>query len=261
MSRLRDFQERFQRAVLTGDGAVLNEMKDGAHGRRDVLMRVYRDGYAVRLVRLLRGDHEMLRAYLGDAEFDALARAYIAANPPRSPLVRCLAERLPEFLRETAPYSEHPALAELALLEKSLGDAYYAADATVLELSALASLEPERWVDLRFTPHPSARRLQLRWNAAAIWTALREGKRPPIAALRDSDQPVLVWRQVDTPVFRVLSAEEAGMWDQLARGVSFGESCETLAAADASAPPAARAATYLRSWVGSGLLSRAVAYA
>ena len=257
MSQLREFQEQFQRAILGGERAVLEDISEGAHERREVLLDVYRKGYTLRLVKMLQAAHELLPAYLGTKKFDALARTYMDANPPRDPLTRHFADHLPQFLRETKPYSAHPEMAELALLEKSLNDAFYSADAPVLVLADLAGIPPETWADLQFEPHPSAVRLDLATNASAIWTALRNKKKPPAAKRRQTVEPILVWRQAETAVFRTLSAEEAVMWGQAANGARFAAMCETLAAGKAPDLSAATAATYLQSWISSGLLSSA----
>ena len=47
------------------------------------------------------------------------------------------------------------------------------------------------------------------------------------------------------------------MWGQAANGARFAAMCETLAAGKAPDLSAATAATYLQSWISSGLLSSA----
>ncbi len=258
MSQLRDFQERFQRALLAGDDAVLEEIGEGAHESREVLLGLYRKSYLDRLVKMLLDDHELLHDYLGHERFYALGRAYVVANPSRDPLARCYARHLPQFLKETKPYSAHPEMTELALLEKSLKDAFYSEDAPVLQLADLASIPPEAWARLQFKPHASAARLDLTTNASSIWTALKNKKKRPAATHRQAAEPVLVWRQLDAGAFRVLSLEEATIWDRAAKGACFGELCEMISAHDAKGSGPARAATYLHSWITSGLLASAI---
>ena len=84
----------------------------------------------------------------------------------------------PAFLKLTAPYSEHPVLAELAALERALNDAFDAPDAEVLALADMARFAPEAWPDLTFQAHPVTSRLDLATNAAAIWLALKDDALP-----------------------------------------------------------------------------------
>ena len=117
------------------------------------------------------------------------------ANPPRDPLTRHFGDTCRPICGDQALFGASE-MAELALLEKSLNDAFYSADAPVLVLADLAGVPPETWADLQFEPHPSAVRLDLATNASAIWTALRDKKsRPPQSDGRPSSH--LVWRQAE----------------------------------------------------------------
>jgi hypothetical protein len=127
----------------------------------------------------------------------------------------------------------------------------------VVRLGDLARHAPERWADFRFTPHPSAERLDLSTNAFDMWLALKEADVPPEAARLSDRARLIVWRQDVTPTVRALGAEEAMMWDEAARGVRFSILCE-LAATYADPDGAAlRAAQYLQGWIAAGLLSEA----
>ena len=114
--KLKDFQDKFQRAILAGDDAVLKDIPDGPHETKENLLGIYRDAYVLRLIDVIGADHERLHTYLGDDSFRAMARAYIAANPSRHRNARWFAQRLPEFLRSHEPYAKQPVLSELAAL-------------------------------------------------------------------------------------------------------------------------------------------------
>ena len=63
---LRDIQDRFQSAILSGDEAVLADILDNSRTGRDVLFGVYRNAYVGRLVEVVAHDHDLLHGYLGD---------------------------------------------------------------------------------------------------------------------------------------------------------------------------------------------------
>lgn len=253
MSELARLQDDFQRGILSGDDKVLSDILDSPKQQREVLFGVYRHAYGSRLVEALRHDHPLLHLYLGDEMFDAMGQAYVAATPSHHPNLRWFSQALPDFLKNSEPYSNHPVIADLAALEKTLNDAFDAADAPVLTLQDMAGFAPEVWSTLQFKPHPSSRRLDVPTNAAAIWLALKTDETPPDA--RDAPAKLLVWRQEVTPMFRELAPEEAMTWDEAANGIPFGVLCTMLATYDDPDGAAARAAGYLHGWVASGLLT------
>jgi hypothetical protein len=55
--------------------------------------------------------------------------------------------------------------------------------------------------------------------------------------------------------FRPRPAEEAMMWDEAARGVRFGILCEMVTTFAGEETAALRAATYLKTWIDSGMLT------
>lgn len=255
MSDLARQQAEFQRGILSGDDSVLAEIPDSPREKRETLFGVYRYAYGSRLVDALRNDHELLHLYLGDEMFDEMGHAYVKARPSEHPNLRWFSQGLPEFLRSNAPYSQYPVLGDLAALEKALNDAFDGSDSAVVSLNDVAAFAPDIWKDLTFTAHPTAARLDLTTNAAAIWRALKNDETPPDAEILQEPARLLVWRQDNTPMFRELPAEEAMMWDEAATGMAFGVLCSMLATYDDPDNAAARGAGYLHGWVTGGLLS------
>ena len=256
--KLKDFQDTFQRAILDRDDAILADIPDGPRETKTNLLGIYRDAYVLRLIDVIGNDHEVLQPYLGEQQFDDMARAYIKTCPSRHANARWFAHRLPEFLRATAPYSSRPVLAELAALERALNDAFDAVDAPVLSVTELAAVPAELWGQLSFVPHPSAVRLKAHTNAATIWSALKAGEEPPRATSIADVTHFTVWRHDTTSMFRTLTAEEAMIWDEMAKGCRFGDLCEMLATYDDPPSAPARAAGYLKAWLDAGTLSEVV---
>ncbi len=254
---LKDFQDLFQRAILEGNNDILEHIPDGPRETKTNLLGIYRDAYVLRLIDVVGNDHELLRLYLGDDRFHAMARAYIDSYPSQSPNARWFAHRLPEFLQAAEPYSRQPILGELAALERALNDAFDGVDAPVLSMSDLAAFAPEAWGQLSFVCHPTATCLEVRSNVGAIWSALKAEAEPPPCTLHHEARRVLVWRHDATSMFRDLGAEEAMMWTELAKGSRFGDLCTLLATYDDPAGAPMRAAGYLKSWLEAGLLSSA----
>ena len=254
MITLKELQDQFQAGILTGDDTVLDEVNDSAREPRRTLFGVYRHAYVARLAEILGDDYEFVHAYLGDAQFAKLVRAYIDAHPSDQRSARWFGRHFPRFARTTAPFSEHSEVAELAALEKALADAFDGPDAAPLSLTDFATVPPEEWPRLTFTPHPAVIRLSFRTNAADIWMALKDETTPPPARHLPEPQALIVWRQDLMARFRPLETEEAMMWDEAANGVRFGVLCEMVATFAGEDDAEMRAATYLKTWIETGLL-------
>jgi len=257
--RLKDFQDKFQRAILAGDNAILKDIPDGPHETKANLLGIYRDAYALRLIDVIAADHERLHDYLGDDSFRAMARAYIARHPSRHPNARWFAQRLPEFLRECEPYSQQPVLSELATLERALNDAFDGADAPVVTMADLAVLPPEIWGGISLVRHPTAMSFSAWTNVGAIWTALKAGDVPPPVQACEAPIRILVWRHKTTSMFREMSAEETMMWEEAGKGARFADLCTMLAVYNDPGSAPARAAGFLKAWLETGLLTEVVA--
>ena len=255
MTTLKDLQARFQAGILSGDEAVLSEINPSRREDERTLFGVYRNAYGLRLAEILEHDYDLTHAYLGDEAFSQLAQGYIAAHPSDKRNARWFGRYLPNFARETAPFSEHREIAELAALEKALADAFDGPDAAPVSLAELAAIPPEDWANLVFTPLPAATRLRFKTNAADIWMALNGDDAPPAPVQLPEPQTVLVWRQDLMSHFRPLCPEEAMMWAEAAKGVRFGVLCEMVATFAGADQAELRAATYLKTWLETGALA------
>ena len=254
---LAELQASFQAAILAGDDQILSLIPPNSRTTREVLFGVYRNAYVGRLVEIIANDHEYLKAYVGDEYFDTLARAYVQAHPSHTQNARWFAQALADFLAATEPYSFNPQLGELAKLERTLGFAFDALDAPVVALADLQAIDANDWQHLVFTAHPSAKLLDLKTNALAIWSALRSEDMPPDLEILDAPQHCLVWRHDGKPMVRALSSEEAMLWIEAAKGVPFGRLCELLAVFDDPETAPVRAAQALQGWLAASLLTKA----
>ena len=255
--KLADLQAQFQSAILDGGDSVLAHIPNSPLETKETLFGVYRNAYVLRLIGILEHDFERLHTYAGDEMFDGLARAFIAANPSHTPNARWYGQELPEFIATHPETAGYPALIAIAKLEGALNDVFDVVDAPVLALRELAAFAPADWAQLTFIPHSSARRMNSDINLTEIWQALADEETPPAVRNLDTPEHILLWRQDVMPKLRVLSAEEAMMWDEAAKGVPFGVLCEMLATFDNADEAPLRAAQYLKGWIEFGLLQRA----
>ena len=272
-SLLRRQQQAFAAAVLaqgtrtdtgTGTEALLRRGPAGSAAA----IGVYRHAYSARLVGALRDNFEILARALGDAGFDALATAYITAQPSRQPSIRWFGDQLIAFMDQRLAADDgllpHPALADLARMDWALRGAFDAADAPVITRDALAALPPDDWPGLRLLLHPSVRQVGLQWAVEGAWHALRAAADGTAGAANDGDvsdgdvsdgdasdggaddsdpalpapaehaHALLVWRQGLETRWRSLAAPEAAWLQAVADGASFAALCALAAGAVAA---------------------------
>jgi hypothetical protein len=252
--RLCELQKDMQRQLLGEDSGVTDEIVDAPPLPAAARLAIYRNAYQVRLIDTLSDTYPILHGLLGDEMFMELGREFVAAHPSVYRSIRWYGSELPVFLKNLAPYDEQPVLAEIALLEWTLAAVFDSADAEPVQRAALAGVDPSAWSELKFEFHPSLRRLELRWNTAAVWKAMSKGETPPKPELGDAPVTWLLWRQDLQNYFRSMSGVESAALDAAMRGRSFGEICEDLGALlpAEEVPPAA--ATFLGAWADSGII-------
>lgn len=135
---------------------------------------VYRNNVGHSLAKALAARFPVIERLVGAEYFSALARAYLAQHPPKSPQLFLWGRDFPAFLAAFPPLAAMPYLAPVARLEWLRGEAYHAADAPPLTPEALPTLaaDPAR---ARLGLHPSLRLFEAPCAAVTIWAANQPG--------------------------------------------------------------------------------------
>ena len=255
MSTLADIQRSFAAFLQGGESDVAGHVMDDARLGTGFRLEIYRSAYRIRLTKCIEGDHPVLCSYLGDELFEVLAAGYIADCPSKHPSLRYFCERLPAYLRETAPFSRTPILADIAAFERTLMAAFDAADGPVAGKDSLQDIPAADWPDLRVVFHPGVRLFATRWNTIECWQALKQGTAPPAAA-ESEQQHWLVWRGRDRLTeFRSLAPAGLWLYDALQNGDNLATACEALLEILPEDAISASTVNYLAGWLASGLIS------
>ena len=72
-----------------------------------------------------------------------MARAFVAATPPRTPVLTTYGDEFAEFIAAFEPARELAYLADVARLEAARTHAYHAADAVPVDAEPFAALDPD----------------------------------------------------------------------------------------------------------------------
>lgn len=255
MTSLADIQDALQRAILGTPDQAATLIAAPPTGNADSRLAVYTTGYRLRLAEFLSNDYPKLLAYLGDVRFRRMAEAYIRAHPSQHPNARWYARALPDHLQQDTAFRRHPEVAELALLERALNDAFDGPDSPACTLADLARFDASEVAGVSFTLAPSLSLLKVTTNVTGIWASLKCGETPPAPEVLDVPAEILAWRQAGSSRFRILGAEESMAVACVRDGMAFGHLCEMMAAFDDPDGAALRAAGYLRGWFEAEIVS------
>jgi hypothetical protein len=188
---------------------------------------VYRNNVTVGLVRAMETNFPAVRKLLGEVYFAGLAREFVQAHPPQSPLLFFYGADFSGYLAAQDDLAEYPYLADVALLEQQWRVSYHAADQGVLGPQALGAVDPDHLMNLVFKPHPAFSVVQSEFALFDIFKANRESDGdsfdPSIA------QDVLVTRPDIDVLIHLLPAGGAQFFQNLARGESLGLAAENAA--------------------------------
>lgn len=186
---------------------------------------VYRNNVFVGLTRGLAQRFPVTERLVGADFFRGMARAFAEDHRPASPLLFAYGDDFPDFIAGFPPAAGVPYLADVARLEASWTDAYYAADAASLDPAALAGLAPDVLATARLVPHPATRLVRSQYPVGSIWAAHRGDALAPPPGWRP--EATLVTRPEMAVRVHVLPTSHAGFATALLAGVPLIQAAET----------------------------------
>jgi hypothetical protein len=169
MSDLARVQTAFTQAILHSGVPVPSCVHGAERERAGRRFSVYRNDVMAGLVSALRTRFPVVEQLVGPEFFKALARDYVAEEPPRSPVLLYYGDTFPLFIDGFAPAAPIPYLGDVARIELARELAYDAADVTPVDGAAFAALPRGRLGELRMRLHPSISIVTSRYPAFSIW--------------------------------------------------------------------------------------------
>ena len=234
MRDLRESQLGFASALL--DPRVVAPADVCCHTSGIVTRRfnVYRNNVVVSLIEALEATFPVVSRLVGDEFFAAMAREFVLAAPPRSPILSRYGSTFPEFLRNFGPVADLPYLADVARLEWLQLRAYHAADAPSLDASDFADLDPGRIAEMVVQLLPSARLFTSPFACVSIWrTNTHDHVVKPVENLHQGEDALVLRPGLETIVLP-LPGGAYRFINELGAGKSLGE-CYAVASGIAPA--------------------------
>jgi hypothetical protein len=134
---------------------------------------VYRNNVTVSLINALAAAFPATLRITGVDFFRAMARFYVRATPPSSPLLFEYGRDFPDFIERYEYAQSVPWLSDVARIERAWLDAYHAADAQPLMPHDLAAIPSEQLPNTVLKPHPATRVIRSRFSAVTIFITSR----------------------------------------------------------------------------------------
>jgi hypothetical protein len=229
--RMNDLQRRFAEAIFSLDAPIPATIRAASGNASTSRFGVYRNNVVASLVGAIGSRYPVCRKLLWPETFDGVARLYIMAEPPRTPVLLHYGESFPRFLRRIGEGVATEYVSDIAALETARVRAYHAADAIPERIEAFRCIPQDVLADLRMRLHPSVTLLRSRFPIVSIWES----------AIRDEDDGHVAWRsesaliarpQDDVLVF-ALPAGGFAFFTAVAEGRTIAEAA-TCAAEDAN---------------------------
>lgn len=218
---------------------------------------IYRNNVMVGLIDALAATYPVTQELVGEAFFRAMAREFVRAAPPRSPVLALYGQGFAEFIESFPPAASLPYLADLARLEMLRVLAWHAADAVPVAQEALAAalVDPESLPQASFRLVPALHLLASRHAIVSLWAAHQSEtatlELPGINT--DAAEIALVCRlDLDVAIYR-LTPGAATFVAGLRGGLPFGEAASAALAADPDFDPAATLALLLGAGAIAGI--------
>jgi hypothetical protein len=213
-------------------------------------LRVYQHNYRSQLVACLEESFARTRDWIGGAAFHAAVVTHIERVPPSSWTLDAYSQDFPATLAML--YPDDAEVTELAWIENALAEAFVGPDVGVVTVDDLADVDWDQAI-LRFTP--SLVLGDLTTNAAAIWSALAEGKAPPSAETLPNGGAIVIWRQGLTAQFRAADQFEREALATADNGLSFADLCAGLVDAHGEEAGISCAGALFGQWVRDGMIT------
>lgn len=212
-------------------------------------LRVYQNNYRAQLAACLEDGFARTRDWIGAEAFHQAVMAHVDRVPPSSWTLDAYPRDFPATI--ALLYPADPEMAELAWLDRALGEAFVGPDAIALSAGDLAGIDWDR-ATLCITPTLDLG--DLTTNATAIWSALAAGDVPPGVELLPVPGAILVWRQDDVSCFRAIDQYERQALLSARAGLPFAALCAALVEMLGEDGGVTRAGELLGQWIRDGLV-------
>ena len=234
MPTLADTQAAFAKALTNPSDPAPKDIRRPGNGAPKATQTkrfdIYRNNVTVAAIDALGETFAAVRALVGDEFFRATARAYLDQAPLRSPLLFRYGDTFGDFLASFPPAAHVRYLGDVARLEFARLQAYHAADATPLGVSALGEIPPDEVAAVTLEAHPAVSLIRSTYPLVSLWGASSGLISSDDVNMGQAEDALTVRPALDVET-RILPSAGAGFLAALLDGKTLGDAAEAGAAA------------------------------
>lgn len=192
---------------------------------------IYRNNVHVSLIEALAERFPVVQTLVGAEFFRAMAREFVQAHKPQSPVLAHYGDSLPAFIDAHEPAASLPFLGDMARVERDWSRAWAAADEPALDRGSLARFSPAQLAAARIRPHAAAHLIRSAWPVAQLWQA-HQCDAPDLSRIQWQPQDVLITRPDAEVRLQCIDAGAASIAAALLEGQSVAAAAAQAADTD-----------------------------
>lgn len=249
MSELLKLQQAMQAYILS-DG---QEIPDNLLNRSNSRLIIYHDMYRLRLQEVLRNDYPATVAFIGNDEFDIVAKDYIKDHQSTHYSLNDYSQHFQQYLA-----SKYPALfvvQELSRFEWQLNQVVNVTHSQGLALDDLQQVEEGDWAILCFELQPSVRLMAFNYNVVDIWQQYEQGGALSDVAVVPEKNTWLLWRRDADFMYYALDETKQIIIQGFQQHLTFADICQSLSNSMDGGQAAEYIGHSLGQWVRDGLFA------
>ena len=219
-------QSCFYSGLFNAEIQIPTELIDSRRRPAGRRYNIYRNNVMVSLIDAIKESFPILSKLLGTENITGLAKLYVLAYPPNSPLLMHFGNNFPEFLSDRQELSHLGYLPDIARLEIKMRQSYHAEDSEPVDPNQFKQVAPDRIISSSIELAPAVGLMRSSWPIFSIWQFNSEKNAPkprPVA------EDVLVMRREFDPKPYLLPTGGAEFITALQIGKSIGDAYNIVA--------------------------------
>jgi hypothetical protein len=229
---LRELQLRFVASLYEGGDAVVAAAIEPGTPSVSARLGVYRNNLREGFIKTLASEFPVISRLVGDAFFRQTALEYQLRHPSRLGDLTHVGAHFADYLRSHFGAGDYAYLPDVAELEWALQLVAIAPASEALTAAHLAHVDPTRYEDLVFEPHPATRLVESRFPIVDIWQSNQPGAPQETIDLDAGGDQVLVRRGDTSLDFVHLAAADFVFARMLSRRTPLGLATDASLAVD-----------------------------
>ncbi|MGC4092603.1 MAG: DNA-binding domain-containing protein [Polyangiaceae bacterium] len=214
-------------------------------------LEIYREQFWLRHTQALIEDFPGVGGIIGQRDWERLSEGYLGAQPPTSFTLRDLGQHFAEFAAQCSWLEQRALVTDMARLEWAYVELFDAADPAPLSPDELAACGEDALAEARLVLSPGVRLLRVGYPVVELRKKILERSEQDIPLPSAAPENLVIYRSDLAIMHQTPGLEAFTLLDELARGQSLGQACESACAVgpEATARVAAHVGEWLASWV------------